>query len=134
MSNILLDTHILLWALEDSPKLPKKAKKVILNENNSIYVSVLSLWEIEIKCEKRPDIFPLSAEEIAEYCKQAGYETIPLKDKCIYKLHELKQNDQTAHKDPFDRMLICQAEAENMKLLTHDGKIKNYISDSIMYI
>lgn len=134
MSNILLDTHMIIWALENNPKLSEDARKIILDENNSIYASVLSLWEIEIKSQKRPDIFPLTADDILEGCNQSGYETVPLRDKCIRYLRELKQENPKAHKDPFDRMLICQAEAEDMIFLTHDSKIKNYISDNILFV
>lgn len=134
MNNILLDTHMIIWALENSPKLPKDARKIILDENNSVYVSVLSLWEIEIKSQKRPDVFPLTADDIIESCNQSGYETIPLREKCVHYLHELRQENSKVHKDPFDRMLICQAEAEDMIFLTHDSKIKNYISKNILYV
>ena len=69
---VLLDTHILLWALSNDLRLPEKARKLIENENNEIYYSIISLWEVEIKHLTHPDAMSVSAEQIAEYCVQSG--------------------------------------------------------------
>ena len=55
--NLLLDTHILIWALNDDPRLPKKAKDMILDADNAVYYSSISIWEVSIKHIKKPDIF-----------------------------------------------------------------------------
>ncbi len=68
---ILLDTHILLWALSNDAKLPEKARELIEDEGNEIYYSMISLWEVEIKHLAHPDMMPVSAEEISGYCRQA---------------------------------------------------------------
>ena len=70
---ILLDTHVLLWALEDSPQLPYYVKEAITDENNEIYVSALSLWEIAIKHKNHPTLMPFSSTQIREYAQRAGY-------------------------------------------------------------
>ena len=70
---ILLDTHVLLWALEDSPKLPLYVRDTLLDENNEIYVSSLSLWEIAIKHRNHPELMPFSATQIRDYAQRAGY-------------------------------------------------------------
>ena len=120
---LLLDTHVLIWALEDSPRLPLRIRDAIIDENNQIYVSMLSLWEIAIKHKKRPESMPYSATQIRDYSMRAGYtflhvgiDTITIYD----------QNDLSMHNDPFDQMLVCQSQANNMRLLTHDDKLKSF--------
>lgn len=132
---ILLDTHIIIWALMDSPKLPQRTKELILRADSEIYFSVISLWEIEIKRFTRPDKMPFTAKMVSDYCKKSGYKLIKLKENSIYKLEELtRPESEPPHKDPFDRMLICQAISENMSLLTHDSLIKGYDSDNILFV
>lgn len=132
---ILLDTHIIIWALMDSPKLPQRAKELILRADSEIYCSVISLWEIEIKRFTRPDKIPFTAKMVSDYCKKSGYKLIKLKENSIYKLEELtRPESEPPHKDPFDRMLICQAISENMSLLTHDSLIKGYDSGNILFV
>lgn len=132
---ILLDTHIIIWTLMDSPKLPQRAKELILRADSEIYFSVISLWEIEIKRFTRPDKMPFTAKMVSDYCKKSGYKLIKLKENSIYKLEELtRPESEPPHKDPFDRMLICQAISENMSLLTNDSLIKGYDSDNILFV
>lgn len=132
---ILLDTHMIIWVLTDSPKLPQKAKEFLLNDDNEIYCSVISLWEIEIKRLSKPDKMPFTAQEISDYCKKSGYKLIQLKEESIYKLSELTRPEiESIHKDPFDRMLMCQAISENMNLLTHDSLIKGYDISNILFV
>lgn len=131
---ILLDTHMIIWTLANSPKLPDEAKRVILDPQNEIHVSVLSLWEIELKRLAKPDMMPFTARKIEDLCKASGFEVMPLEGKCVHLLQTLKRPDtEPEHKDPFDRMLICQATSEDMVLLTHDSLIKGYDSKNIMF-
>lgn len=132
---ILLDTHILLWALSNDAKLPEKARELIKNEENEIYYSVVSLWEVEIKHLAHPDIMPVSAEEISEYCEQSGYKQITIKENHIFTIKGLKRKKNTQpHKDPFDRMLICQADVEKMVFITHDFLIPGYNKSCILFL
>jgi len=132
---ILLDTHILLWALSNDEKLPEKAKELIKNEENEIYYSVISLWEVEIKHLAHPDIMPVSAEEIADYCEQSGYKRVIIKEIHVFAMKELKrEKNAQPHKDPFDRMLICQADVENMVFITHDSLISCYNKPCILFV
>lgn len=132
---ILLDTHILLWALSNDSKLPEKARELIENEENEIYYSVISLWEVEIKHLSHPDIMPVSAEEIFEYCEQSGYKQITIKENHIFTMKGLKREKNIPpHKDPFDRMLICQADAEKMIFITHDSLIHDYNKSCILFV
>ena len=132
---ILLDTHIILWALGNSAKLPEEAKMIILTPANEIFVSVLSLWEIELKRLVKPDMMPFTARRIEELCKAAGFEIVPLEGKNVHLLQKLKRPEtEPEHKDPFDRMLICQAISNDMVLLTHDSLIKGYKCKNIKYV
>lgn len=120
---LLLDTHVLLWALEDSPKLPIYIRDTLLDENNEIYVSSLSLWEIAIKHKNHPDVLPFNANQIREFAQRAGYIFLSLN---LDAISIFDRNDLSKHKDPFDQMLVCQSQAHNMRLLTHDAKLKEY--------
>ncbi len=132
---ILLDTHILLWALYDSPRLPAEAKRLILDGENSIYFSTASLWEIELKHLAHPDSIPMTARYIYDCSMKAGYEQLHLRESAIFALAELRRSEVASpHKDPFDRILICQACVDGLKLLTHDALLKDYISDNILYV
>ena len=70
---ILLDTHTLIWALGAPEKMPEYIVEMICNENNDIYVSAASLWEISIKNKKSPEKMPFTATQIRDYCQRAGY-------------------------------------------------------------
>lgn len=132
---ILLDTHMLIWLLNGDPQIPQKAKEIIMQNNTEIYFSVISLWEIAIKRISKPNSISHSAQAISDYCKSSGYKLIQLKEESIYKLSELTRTEnEPVHKDPFDRMLICQAMTENMNLLTHDSLIKGYDVNNILLV
>lgn len=132
---ILLDTHILLWAISNDARLSEKARKLIGNEENEIYYSIVSLWEVEIKRLSHPDVMPLTAKQLVEYCIQSGFQEILVKDKHIFALGSLKrEKGAPSHKDPFDRILICQASIENMIFITHDSLILGYNEPCIMSV
>ena len=120
---LLLDTHVVIWALEDSPRLPIYIRDLIQDENNEIYVSTISLWEIAIKHKKQPTLIPYSADRIKEFCQRAGFIFLSLNLDSI-SLYE--KYDYSAHLDPFDQMLVAQSLCNNMRLLTHDEKLKLY--------
>ena len=125
--NILLDTHILLWALSDDPMLPPKAKELIEDSKNGIFYSVISLWETELKHIAHPDNLRVSAKDIEEYCKISGFSLLQLKQNSIYLLSSLNRPEsEPSHKDPFDKILICQSIAENMTFVTHDKLLSGY--------
>ena len=88
---ILLDTHILLWTLSNDRRLPEKARKLIENEENEIYYSIISLWEVEIKRLIHPDAMPVSAKELSEYCGQAEFRKVSIKEEHIFAMEGLKR-------------------------------------------
>ena len=124
---ILLDTHILLWAISGDEQLPEKARKLIADEENEVYFSIVSPWEVEIKRLNHPNQMPLSAEELVAYCEEAGYYRLPVKENHIYYLKKLQRaEDAPPHKGPFDRIMICQAITESMMFITHDHQLDAY--------
>ncbi|MCH5349250.1 MAG: type II toxin-antitoxin system VapC family toxin [Oscillospiraceae bacterium] len=132
---ILLDTHVLIWALTNSPMLSSKARSMILQEDNEIYFSVVSLWEIELKHITKPEKLPITARSIFEFCSESGYKLVHLKENSIFKLSELNRSESAPpHKDPFDRILLCQSIAEDMLFLTHDVKIADYNLKNIVTV
>ncbi len=124
---LLLDTHLLLWALLDDPRLPSNARRLLIDGGNEIYYSIVSPWEVQIKHQAHPDKLTIDARTLAAFCDDAGYLSLPVKLAHVFALASLKQKEgASTHKDPFDRMLICQASAEGMMLLTHDKRLAEY--------
>lgn len=119
MQRLLLDTHALLWALEDSPELGKNARNAVIDRRNEVFVSAANVWEITIKRSlgklRGPDNLSTAVEDM-------GFAQLP-----ITLFHaELAGNLPLHHKDPFDRMLIAQAQAEGLIIVTKDDNIPRY--------
>jgi PIN domain nuclease of toxin-antitoxin system len=116
----LLDTHILIWAAQDT--LPRKAAQYILNEENTLLFSAASIWEIAIKnALNRPD-FKVNPALFRRGLLENGYEEL-----AVTSLHSVLVGDlPQIHKDPFDRMLIAQARAEGIILMTSDTTVAEY--------
>ena len=132
---LLLDTHILLWALSNDKQLSETARELIEAPENSVFFSVISLWEVEIKHIAHKDKLPLDAEELRAYCDEAGFSYCGIKDEHIYHLKKLKQKKNSPeHKDPFDRILLCQAAVDSMTLLTHDKRLRTYTEKNVLYV
>ena len=110
----LLDTRVLLWAA--AGKLPEEARGVITDSGNELYYSAASLWEIVIKNSLGRDDFRADAAVLRRGLLDAGYHELPVTGR-----HALAVGDLPAlHKDPFDRILLAQAKAEGITLLTFD--------------
>lgn len=131
--NLLLDTHILVWALNEDSRLSKRAKEMILTPDHLIYYSVVSIWEIAVKHTVHPDNVTFTGKELAGYCQEAGFLSLELKEKHIYALETItRAKNAPPHQDPFDRMLVAQAKAEKMLFLTHDSLIPYYNESCIV--
>lgn len=125
--SLLLDTHVALWAVGDSPRLKSSAKAEIAAHEGGVAVSVASLWEIAIKHanETSRKTMPVSAREAHDAFAAAGFAILP-----IAAAHALAVQDlPTIHKDPFDRILVAQARAEGLTLLTSDATVAKYPGD-----
>ena len=124
---ILIDTHIALWAVLNDPKLPKRAKDIILDEENEIFYSTASVWEITIKHMLHPDRLRVNGDLLAKGCEDNGYMVLPVFNKHVVALETLKLLENAPrHNDPFDRIMVAQAKAENLMFLTHDSLIPYY--------
>lgn len=125
--NLLLDTHILIWALNEDPRLSEKAKNLILDPDNVIYYSSISIWEVSIKHARHPENITFSGKALSQYCQEAGFLPVDVRDKHIYTLETITRAENAPkHHDPFDKMLVAQAKAENLSFLTHDSLIPYY--------
>ena len=125
--NLLFDTHILIWALNEDPRLPEKAKEMILDADNSVFYSVVSVWEVSIKHANHPDNVEFSGKELSQFCLEAGFLPVEMRDKHVFALETIMRVEGAPpHHDPFDRMLIAQAKAEQMLFITHDALLPYY--------
>ncbi|MFT4928359.1 MAG: PIN domain nuclease of toxin-antitoxin system [Phenylobacterium sp.] len=119
----LLDTHVLLWFDGAPEKLSENVLNILLNENNELYLSHASIWEMQIKIQLNKLTLESKLKELVDSQQQTnGLQLLPIEPKHIYALNKL----DTHHRDPFDRMLISQAMTEQMTLLTVDSKIHLY--------
>lgn len=118
-NSFLLDTHIFIWAMEENKMLPAAIKNTIIDPQNKIFISAVTLWEVIIKTTTKQIKFKFDLEESI---KKAGFEFIPVQIPHILHLATLP----LFHKDPFDRMLIAQAKTEKLTLITSDEKIWKY--------
>jgi len=117
--NILLDTHVLIWALENNPSLSGAARKAIITASNVVFVSSVSVWEISIKKSLGKLETPDNLQEEIRL-----HRFTPLN--ITHDHAELAGKLPDIHKDPFDRMLIAQASIEKLKLVTRDELIARY--------
>ena len=122
--NILLDTHVLIWALENNPGLSDSARNSITRASNMVFVSSVSIWEIAIK----RSLGKLEApDNLQEEIKLHRFTPLFIS----YDHAELAGKLPDIHKDPFDRMLIAQAIIEKLKLVTRDKLIARYDVDMV---
>lgn len=120
---LLLDTHIAVWALLGSPRLSTKARKLIAEPANAVFVSAVSVFEIAIKNTlARPSDFPFSGRASIGYFAQAGYRILNVSAEHAADVETLPK----LHGDPFDRLLVAQAMSEPMYLLTADRRLFAY--------
>ena len=117
--NLMLDTRIYLWWLVDSPALPQRAHQMI-QEADQVFVSVVSIWEAGIQW--RAGKLPVAPEVLVEGMNQNGLSALPLNMAHTLQLTQLPDH----HRDPFDRMLVAQAMAEPLVLLTSDRALADY--------
>lgn len=120
--NLLLDTHLLLWAAAGSSHLPEAAKKLIEDFDNALYFSAASVWEIAIKRSLGRDDFSVDPRLFKRGLLDNGYLEIPLTSEHAITVDSLPMH----HRDPFDRILIAQSINEGVLLLTSDSHIGKY--------
>jgi PIN domain nuclease of toxin-antitoxin system len=116
---LLLDTHVLLWWLGNDSSLSKTAGALISNPENVVFVSAVSIWEIWLKQSLGKLRLP---ERFEERLAAESFENLPLTASQARRVALLPWH----HRDPFDRMLVAQAQAENITLLTQDDVLAGY--------
>ncbi len=132
---LLLDTHIILWAITDDKKLSEKARTLILSKESEIYYSTASIWEVMIKHMFHPEHMPISGKQLSNYCQKSSYKMLPILDNHVYALESLQRTqDAPKHKDPFDCILLAQAKVENMLFITHDSLLPYYNEKYIILV
>lgn len=132
---ILLDTHMILWAMTDDMRLPEKARDLISDSSNELFFSIASVWEIAIKHAFKPAKMLINGKEFLEKCEFFGLTPLLINDKHVIVLETLKRADQAPpHHDPFDRIMIAQAKCEALSFLTHDSLLPYYQESCIMYV
>lgn len=120
---VLLDTHTFIWLDTLPEKLSKMAMDICQNVDNQLYLSIASVWEMQIKIQlgKLNLRVPL-ADMLKVQQQENGLNILNITVEHIYQL----QNLPFFHNDPFDRLIIAQSSLENMTLVSADGKFKNY--------
>jgi PIN domain nuclease of toxin-antitoxin system len=116
---LLLDTHLLLWAMQNSRALSARAR-TYLRRADAVFVSAASLWEITIKAGLGK--LTVDTAKLEQKLIEAGFQQLPIRWAHALKLREL----EPLHRDPFDRMLVAQALHEPLRLLTHDSALAAY--------
>lgn len=122
---VLLDTHIALWAITDSARLPPRARAIVAAPENAIYASVACLWEIAIKHalkRKGAGAMPISAQTAHNYFLAAGYGLLAVTPQHVIGVEALP----ALHTDPFDRLMVAQALCEPLHFLTQDEDLAGY--------
>ena len=118
---LLLDTHVLIWAMVDPRRLPKPLAAALRSPDNDVAVSATTVWEIAIK--KRLGNLDLDLEELLGVIAEEGFSELPVRFSHAVHVNELPP----IHRDPFDRILIAQSIVEGRRLVTTDREILKYI-------
>ena len=120
--NLLLDTHILLWAAGQPDQLSEKCKNLLLHPSNTLNFSAASLWEISIKFSLGRSDFNVDPGLLRQMLLRNGFRELSVNGEHAIAVSMLP----TLHKDPFDRILITQARTEGMLLITSDSLVAAY--------
>lgn len=117
--NLLLDTHVLLWWLDDPSLLSETAESAVRDPNNNVLVSAATIWEIVIK----KGIGKLDVpDELDEVLRDCGFVSLPVTVPHALAVGSLPSR----HRDPFDRMLVAQAMAEGLTVVSRDAAVLRY--------
>lgn len=119
---LLLDTHILLWAAYSPEKLPPATVEQLSDESNDLLFSAASIWEVAIKASQRRDDFHADPRVLRRELLESGYRELTITGAHAVAVAGLPP----IHRDPFDRILVAQARVEGITLITSDRKVAAY--------
>src|SRR5581483_2906342 len=119
---LLLDTHVLLWAVAASRRLPKSTRALLLDAENEVFYSAASVWEMSIKASLRRSDFKIDVEEFHASLPQAAFSELAVRSVHTVAVSKLPP----VHRDPFDRILVAQAMLEPLVRLTNDVILTKY--------
>ena len=119
---LLVDTHLLLWAVASSSQLPREARALIEDSANDVYYSAASIWEIAIKSALRRKDFRVDVPALLAALPRMGFVELPVTGAHAARVVQLAP----IHRDPFDRLLVAQSIVEPLTLLTNDALLARY--------
>ena len=122
MTRLLLDTHLVLWWLNDDPRLPKPVVKRVRAQEAEVFVSQASLWEMAIKVSIGR--LHVDLPELERQVPLQGFRWLPIRNAHLLAVADLETDAN--HRDPFDRLLVSQSRTEPMLLLTADRQLRRY--------
>lgn len=123
--NYLLDTHVLLWWMDDAPRLQSRVRDLISNPDHDVVVSAASIWEAAIK--RAIGKLRFETPVLLQALRDGRVRVL-----AITAEHALAAGDLPRHHDdPFDRMLVAQAAAEGLSIITHDRRLEQYRVDIV---
>ena len=122
MTRLLLDTHLLLWWLKDDPRLPVAVVERVQAPGAEVFVGQASLWEMAIKASIGR--LQVDLPELERLVPLQGFRWLPIRNEHLLAVAQLESDG--VHRDPFDRLLVCQSRVEPMLLLTVDSQLRRY--------
>ena len=129
---LLLDTHVAIWSISGNPILSRLARQLIADPSSEVIVSAVTIWEIAIKFRLRARVVNpilLSGADAMHEFRDAGFTLLPVSPEHAAAVDLLPLH----HGDPFDRLLVAQAQDERLQLLTHDAKLTAY-GDTVLVV
>ena len=123
----LIDTHILIWYMEEDRQLSSDIYEILTNPKNIIWIGQVSIYEIAIKkAIGKFETFTISIDDLVEQIKKDGFQIMHVKNSHLARYGDIPLLE--IHKDPFDRLILATALSENIPVISADEKFKNYTS------
>jgi PIN domain nuclease of toxin-antitoxin system len=129
LTRLLLDTHLVLWWLNGDPRLPQPVMERVQAEQAEVFVSQASLWEMAIKASIGR--LQVDLPELERQVSLQGFRWLPISNAHLLAVGDLETDG--VHRDPFDRLLVCQSRVEPMLLLTVDTQLRSYGATVILF-
>jgi len=124
----LVDTHVLLWIIDNNSQLSQKVKEIYLDEDNEILLSIVSIWEMAIKISLKKLAIPgVLSDFVKNHIIGNNIRILDIRLSHIYRLEHLQYH----HRDPFDRLIISQCIEENIPIICSDSRFDQYNVDRI---